>query len=82
MEIKIRSLLDGLEDSSVPMEGRDVVSAMRIKELTNMKLNGSNSKVGRGLRRRALSLALAAALVLAAVMYVVTARLMEKYLSV
>ncbi len=65
MEIKIRSLLDGLEDSSVPMEERDVVSAMRIKELTNMKLNGSNSKVGRGLRRRALSLALAAALVLA-----------------
>ena len=65
MEIKIRSLLDGLEDSSVPMEERDVVSAMRIKELTNMKLNGNESKTGRGLRRRALSLALAAALVLA-----------------
>ena len=65
MEIKIRSLLDGLEDSSVPMEERDVVSAMRIKELTNMKLNLSDKKPGRSLKRRALTLALAAALVLA-----------------
>ena len=65
MEIKIHSLLDGLEDSSVPMEEQNVVSAMRIKELTKMKLNGNESKTGRGLRRRALSLALAAALVLA-----------------
>ena len=33
MEVNIRQLLDGLEDSSVPMEEIDVVSAMRIKEI-------------------------------------------------
>ena len=65
MEVNIHSLLDGLEDSSVPMEEQNVVSAMRIKELTKMKLNLSDKKPGRGLKRRALTLALAAALVLA-----------------
>ncbi|MBO6040449.1 MAG: hypothetical protein J6P58_04500 [Oscillospiraceae bacterium] len=65
MEISIRSLLDGLEDSSVPIEEKNVVSAMRIKELTKMKLNGNETKPGRGLKRRALTLALAAVLVLA-----------------
>ena len=65
MEISIRSLLDGLEDSSVPIEEKNVVSAMRIKELTKMKLNGNETKSGRGLKRRALTLALAAVLVLA-----------------
>ena len=65
MEVNIHSLLDGLEDSSVPMEEQNVVSAMRIKELTKMKLNLSDKKPGRGLKRRALTLALAAALALA-----------------
>ena len=39
MEIRIHELLNGYEDSSVPMEETDVVSAMRIKELTEMKIN-------------------------------------------
>ena len=38
MEIRIHELLNGYEDSSVPMEETDVVSAMRIKVLTEMKI--------------------------------------------
>lgn len=38
MEVNIRELLEGLEDSSIPMEDENVVSATRIKELTRMKI--------------------------------------------
>ncbi|MBR5094432.1 MAG: hypothetical protein IK095_05005 [Oscillospiraceae bacterium] len=65
MQLSIRDLLDGLEDSSVPMEERDVVSATKIKELTRMKLEQDKTKTGRTVRKRILTLALAAALVLA-----------------
>lgn len=65
MERSISQLLDGLEDSSVPMEETDVVSAMRIKELTDMKIKQSSRKPRRVPRKRIITLALAAALILA-----------------
>ena len=64
MEVKIRQLLDGLEDSSVPMEETDVVSAMRIKELTRMKLKQEKRYTTRVVRKRIVTFALAAALIL------------------
>ena len=44
MEIRIQELLNGYEDSSVPMEETDVVSAMRIKELTEMKIEQTETQ--------------------------------------
>ena len=64
MEVNIRQLLDGLEDSSVPMEETDVVSAMRIKELTKMKLKQEKRNTTRVVRKRIITFALAAALIL------------------
>ena len=64
MEVNIRQLLDGLEDSSVPMEETDVVSTMRIKELTKMKLKQEKRNTTRVVRKRIITFALAAALIL------------------
>ena len=66
MEIRIHELLDGLEDSSVPMKETDVVSAMRIKELTKVKIGQTETqcKPRHAVRKRILTLALAAALML------------------
>ena len=66
MEIRIHELLNGYEDSSVPMEETNVVSAMRIKELTKMKMKPSEApyKPRHAARKRILTLALAAALML------------------
>ena len=64
MEVNIRQLLDGLEDSSVPMEEIDVVSAMRIKELTRMKLKQEKRNTTHTVRKRIITFALAAALIL------------------
>ena len=64
MEVNIRQLLDGLEDSSVPMEETDVVSAMRIKELTKMKLKQEKRNTTRVVRKRIITFALAATLIL------------------
>jgi hypothetical protein len=64
MEVNIRQLLDGLEDSSVPMEEIDVVSAMRIKELTRMKLKQETRNTTRVVRKRIITFALAAVLLL------------------
>ncbi len=66
MEIRIHELLDGYEDSSVPVEETDVVSAMRIKELTRMKIEQPKTqyKPRHTERKRILTLALAAALML------------------
>ena len=66
MEIRIHELLNGYEDSSVPMEETDVVSAMRIKELTEMKIEQTETqyKPRHTVRKRILTLALAAALML------------------
>ena len=64
MEVNIHSLLDGLEDSSVPMEEADVVSAMRIKELTRMKLKQETRNTTRVVRKRIITFALAAVLLL------------------
>ena len=44
MDIKIHELLNGYEDSSVPMEETNVVSAMRIKELTEMKIEQTETQ--------------------------------------
>jgi len=73
MEVNIRELLEGLEDSSVPMEAENVVSATRIKELTRMKMEPQNRKLYSGTRRRIITFALAAALILSmgAVVYAV-----------
>ena len=64
MEVIIRQLLDGLEESSVPMEETDVVSAMRIKELTRMKLKQEKRNTTRVVRKRIITFALAATLIL------------------
>ena len=73
MEVNIRELLDGLEDSSVPMDDANVVSATRIKELTKMKIESRTRKTYSGARRRIITFALAAALILSmgAVVYAV-----------
>lgn len=73
MEVNIRELLEGLEDSSVPMDDENVVSAKRIKELTRMKIESRNRKSYSGTRRRIITFALAAALILSmgAVVYAV-----------
>ena len=67
MEIRIHELLNGLEDSSVPMEETGSVSAMRIRELTGKKI--AQAEAGQPPRRAAgkrfLTIALAAALILA-----------------
>ena len=65
MEINISKLLDGLEDSSVPMEEPDVVSAMRIKELTLMKIDQKETFPARAVKKRIITLILAAVLILA-----------------
>ncbi len=66
MEIRIHELLNGYEDSSVPMEETDVVSAMKIKELTEMKIEQAEiqNKPRHTAGKRILTLALAAALML------------------
>ncbi len=66
MEIRIHELLDRYEDSSVPMEETDVVSVMRIKELTEMKIEQSETQLHprHPAGKRILTLALAAALML------------------
>ena len=66
MEIRIHELLNGYEDSSVPMDDTNVVSAMRIKELTRMKIEQTETqyKPRHTVRKRILTLALAAALML------------------
>ena len=73
MEVNIRELLEGLEDSSVPMDDENVVSAVRIKELTKMKIESRNRKSYSGARRHIITFALAAALILSmgAVVYAV-----------
>ena len=50
MEIRIHELLNGYEDSSVPMEETDVVSVMRIKELTEMKIEQTKHSINRGIQ--------------------------------
>lgn len=65
MEVNIRELLEGLEDSSVPMNDENVVSATRIKEMTRMKIEPRNRKTHNGTRRRIITFALAAALIVA-----------------
>ncbi|MBQ9663939.1 MAG: hypothetical protein IJV40_12385 [Oscillospiraceae bacterium] len=66
MEIRIHELLNGYEDCSVPMDEMNVVSMMKIKELTKMKIEQSETqyKPRHTVRKRILTLALAAALIL------------------
>ena len=64
MEVNIRELLEGLEDCSVPMDDANVVSATRIKELTKMKIESRTRKSYSGARRRIITFALAATLIL------------------
>ena len=66
MEIRIHELLNGYEDSSVSMEEINIVSAMRIKELAEMKIEQTETlyKPLHTARKRILTLALAAALML------------------
>ena len=66
MEIRIHELLNGYEDSSVSMEETNIVSAMRIKELAERKIEQTETlyKPLHTARKRILTLALAAALML------------------
>ncbi len=66
MEIRIHELLNGYEDRSVPAEETNVVSVMKIKELTRMKIGQTEAqlKPRHAAGKRILALALAAALML------------------
>ena len=66
MEIRIHELLNGYEDSSVSMEETNIVSAMRIKELAERKIEQTETlyKPLHTTRKHILTLALAAALML------------------
>lgn len=65
MEVKIRDLLDGLEIRDIPVEEPGVVSARMIKELTMKKINHPEGAPRTRAGKRILTLALAAALLLA-----------------
>ena len=66
MEIRIHELLNGYEDISVSMEETNVVSMKRITELTKMKIEQTEAryKPQHFIRKRVLTLALAAVLIL------------------
>ncbi|MCR5090671.1 MAG: hypothetical protein K6C08_14325 [Oscillospiraceae bacterium] len=66
MEIRIHELVNGYEDSSVPVEETNAVSMMKIKEMTKMKIEQAETQYRpqQTERKRILTLALAAALLL------------------
>ena len=63
MQINIRDLMENIEDSSVDLEEKDVVSSERIKELTKMKINEYGFKEKRSSKKKFVSVLIAAAVV-------------------
>ncbi|SCW62521.1 hypothetical protein SAMN02910456_02241 [Ruminococcaceae bacterium YRB3002] len=65
MKLHIHDLMENIEDSSVQIEETDVVSSDRIKELTKMKLNMTETNTNHRGKKRALTVGIAAAVVAA-----------------
>lgn len=63
MNVNIRDLLNNIEDSSVELEEKDVVSSDRIKELTKMKLNNDTTKVVRSSKKKIITVSIVAAVI-------------------
>lgn len=63
MQINIRDLMENIEDSSVDMEDKNVVSSERIKELTKMKINEYGFKEKRSSKKKFVTVLIAAAMV-------------------
>ena len=63
MQINIRDLMENIEDSSVDLEEKDVVSSERIKELTKMKINEYGFKEKRSSKKKFVTVLIAAAMV-------------------
>lgn len=65
MKLHIHDLMENIEDSSVKLEETDVVSSDRIKELTKMKLNMTETNTRHSGKKKALTIGVAAAVVAA-----------------
>lgn len=63
MQINIRDLMENIEDSSVDLEQKDVVSSERIKELTKMKINEYGFTEKRSSKKKFVTVLIAAAVV-------------------
>ena len=63
MQINIRDLMENIEDSSVDLEEKDVVSSERIKELTKMKINEYGFREKRSSKKKFVTVLIAAAMV-------------------
>ncbi len=63
MQINIRDLMDNIEDSSVDLEEKDVVSSERIKELTKMKINEYGFREKRSSKKKFITVLVAAAVI-------------------
>ena len=63
MQINIRDLMENIEDSSVELEDKNVVSSERIKELTKMKINEYGFKEKRSSKKKFVTVLIAAAMV-------------------
>ena len=63
MKVNIRELMENIEDSSVEMEDKNVVSSERIKELTKMKINGNGNTVKHNSKKKVVTVIIAAAVV-------------------
>lgn len=65
MKLHIHDLMENIEDSSVRLEETDVVSSDKIKELTKMKLNMTETNTRHRGKKKALTIGIAAAVVAA-----------------
>ena len=65
MKLHIHDLMENIEDSSVQLEETDVVSSDKIKELTKMKLNMTETNTRHRGKKKALTIGIAAAVVAA-----------------
>jgi len=64
MNVNIRDLLNNIEDSSVDLEEKNVVSSERIKELTKMKLNNDTTKkIVRSSKKKIVTVSIVAAVI-------------------
>ena len=64
MNVNIRDLLNNIEDSSVELEEKDVVSSDRIKELTKMKLNNdTTTKIVKSSKKKIITVSIVAAVI-------------------
>lgn len=63
MQINIRDLMENIEDSSVDLEQKDVVSSEKIKELTKMKINEYGFTPKRSPKKKFITVLVAAAVI-------------------